>query len=402
MVSNCQQNQQLITIQKDCNLAVFFYAQNGYVLYIKNIAFLLRAIVIVSTGYQQTVGLVIYYFVMIVAKFGGTAITAENIFKVKSLVTNRHKVVVVSAIGKSFFGDTKATDLLLKYQQTGQGHFLHQVANKYQQLANVANAPFDKELLVHLAQKYSALCPNALVSLGEYFSSQIVAGMLGAQWVDASTVVRFTDGKLNFATSCKLINRRCSGNGLYVIGGFYGADEKGNVFTFSRGGGDVTGALVSVAMGASVYQNWTDTCGVHITDPAICRSKCIPNLSYKQMHFLAKNGANVLHPTCVKMCQSRAIPIVVGNYLFPHAPSTTISNASCTLPLLNITQLVKKSHFETTVLHNMPQQDVTARLTNFFGALPGRYKILSFSVTSGVCKITSNLSIVKPLYAFVL
>ncbi len=362
----------------------------------------MRAIVIVSSGYQQPVGLGIYYFVMIVAKFGGTAITVENILKVKSLVTSRHKVVVVSAIGKSFSADTKVTDLLLKYQQTGQTHFLHEVANKYQQLAKVANAPFDKGQLVRLVQKYYESCPNALVSLGEYFSSQIVAGMLGAQWVDASTVVRFSDKKLNFATSCKLINQRCSGNGLYVIGGFYGADEKGNIFTFSRGGGDVTGALVSVAMEATVYQNWTDASGVHITDPAICHSKCIPNLSYKQMHFLAKNGANVLHPTCVKMCQSGAIPIVVGNYLFPHASSTTISNTSCTFPLLNITQLVKKSHFETTVLHNMPLQDITARLTKFFGGLPSRYKILSFSVTSGVCKITSNLSIVKSLYAFML
>ena len=43
-----------------------------------------------------------------------------------------------------------------------------------------------------------------------------------------------------------------------VIPGFYGSDSNGNVKTFSRGGSDITGSIVSKAVHASVYENWTD------------------------------------------------------------------------------------------------------------------------------------------------
>ena len=46
-----------------------------------------------------------------------------------------------------------------------------------------------------------------------------------------------------------------------VIPGFYGSDEHGDIVTFSRGGSDVTGALVAASINAKLYENWTDVSG---------------------------------------------------------------------------------------------------------------------------------------------
>lgn len=46
-----------------------------------------------------------------------------------------------------------------------------------------------------------------------------------------------------------------------VIPGFYGALPDGTIKTFSRGGSDVTGAIVARAVEASLYENWTDVSG---------------------------------------------------------------------------------------------------------------------------------------------
>ena len=54
---------------------------------------------------------------------------------------------------------------------------------------------------------------------------------------------------------------------LYVIPGFYGADAEGEIVTFSRGGSDITGAIVARAVGAEVYENWTDVSGLLMADP---------------------------------------------------------------------------------------------------------------------------------------
>ena len=78
------------------------------------------------------------------------------------------------------------------------------------------------------------------------------------------------DGSFNPEFSNDLaskILKRISGGA--VIPGFYGADDDGNVKTFSRGGSDITGAIVARAVGADVYENWTDVDGFLSTDPRI-------------------------------------------------------------------------------------------------------------------------------------
>ena len=46
-----------------------------------------------------------------------------------------------------------------------------------------------------------------------------------------------------------------------VIPGFYGSGADGRIRTFSRGGSDVSGAIVARAAYADLYENWTDVSG---------------------------------------------------------------------------------------------------------------------------------------------
>jgi aspartate kinase len=87
-----------------------------------------------------------------------------------------------------------------------------------------------------------------------------------------------------------------SGDGTYVVPGFYGRDRQGRIKTFPRGGSDITGAVVARAVGASVYENWTDVSGLLMADPRVVeKPKSIAEVTYRELRELAYAGASVLH-----------------------------------------------------------------------------------------------------------
>lgn len=53
-----------------------------------------------------------------------------------------------------------------------------------------------------------------------------------------------SDGSLDSKATDSALHYKLSKISKAVIPGFYGADKDGNIITFSRGGSDVTGALV--------------------------------------------------------------------------------------------------------------------------------------------------------------
>ena len=68
-----------------------------------------------------------------------------------------------------------------------------------------------------------------------------------------------------------------------VIPGFYGTGADGGIRTFTRGGSDVTGAVVARAVGAELYENWTDVSGMLMADPRIVnRSANHCSISYQE------------------------------------------------------------------------------------------------------------------------
>ena len=73
--------------------------------------------------------------------------------------------------------------------------------------------------------------------------------------------------------------------------GFYGAMEDGTVKTFSRGGSDITGSIVSGALDVDLYENWTDVSGFLVTDPRIIKNpEVIDTITYRELRELSYGG----------------------------------------------------------------------------------------------------------------
>ena len=128
-----------------------------------------------------------------------------------------------------------------------------------------------------------------------------MAAYLGFEFVDAAEVIRFNeDGTFDDDTTNELLAERLKESKGAVIPGFYGATEAGRIVTFSRGGSDITGSLVALAVSADLYENWTDVSGCLIADPRIVKNpKPIDTITYKELRELSYMGASVLHEDAI-------------------------------------------------------------------------------------------------------
>jgi len=99
-------------------------------------------------------------------------------------------------------------------------------------------------------------------------------------------------------------------DGLTVFPGFFGCSPDGHLVTFSRGGSDLTGALLAVAVGADVYENFTDVDGISAVDPSLVKSSVLINeLTYQELRELSYGGFSIFHDEAVMPVYDAGIPI---------------------------------------------------------------------------------------------
>ena len=153
----------------------------------------------------------------------------------------------------------------------------------------------------------------------------MVAEFLGAEFVPTGDCIRFdSDGRLDPASYDRLA-AFVGGDGLYVIPGFYGRDNAGRIKTFPRGGSDITGAVMARAVGASLYENWSDVSGLLMADPRVVDNPhSIAEVTYRELRELAYAGASVLHEETIFPAAEAGIPIQIKNTNAPEHPGTRI------------------------------------------------------------------------------
>lgn len=343
---------------------------------------------------------------MITSKFGGSSVTPQNFHCLNRLVKN-DCCVVVSAVGKEFCNDVKTTDLLARYY-FGDEHAWECVCNKFLRLVEVNGVRCDVERLLFDAKKQSKNSLYYCLSLGEEITAKIASCYLNCAYLESADLVRFDGSK--FCKKATLNNLKSAFCGLKrgVIGGFYGGFDNDRR-VFSRGGGDVTGALCAVATDSYLYENWTDVNGVCKANPKFINgAQTVSQLSYREMYALAKGGAEVLHPDAVKIAGEFGVPIVVGNSLNEFAPTTLISYCPSRLPFLSVTEKTTAKGIQSTVLHNLSQQNLAKCLQQVFHKTQRRRPtcdcaeecpiVTGYSVNSDSVKILSSKSILKELY----
>ena len=274
---------------------------------------------------------------LIVAKFGGSsAADGIQIRKIKAIVEGdpARRFVVVSAPGKRFPTDSKITDMLyLIKTQVDIGapyeQVLQVVKERYLGLeADLhVSVGIEKEFAVIEEKLQAGATADYLASRGEYLSAKIVAAFLGYEFIDTAGLVLFNEkGKFLSEETNEALSAELKKQKKAVLPGFYGTMPDGSIKTFSRGGSDISGALVARAVLADVYENWTDVSGFLMADPKIVDNpKAIKDISYKELRELSYMGATVLHENAIYPARVAGIPINIRNTNFPDEPGTFIT-----------------------------------------------------------------------------
>ena len=273
-----------------------------------------------------------------VAKFGGSSVAdGIQLTKTKQIITQDpdRRYIVVSAPGKRYESDNKITDILylckthiehnLPYDQLFQVVADRFIAVQINLGIKVDLFRYFDEIRENLKQNPSA---DYIASRGEYLNAVLVAAFLGYDFVDTKDLIKFdAKGKLMMPETDEAIRAELAKHERAVLPGFYGSLPDGSVKTFSRGGSDITGALVARAMAADVYENWTDVSGFLMADPRIVKNpEQIRKISYKELRELSYMGASVLHEDAIYPARMANVPINIRNTNAPEDPGTMITS----------------------------------------------------------------------------
>ncbi len=271
-----------------------------------------------------------------VCKFGGTSLADTNqIAKVKAIVEadDERRYIVASAPGKRDPKDQKITDLFYLCHEHARNDLPFDevfalIEQRYNQI--ITDLGIDLDLSPQLAKTKADLAGGAskeyAASRGEFLNGPIIAAVLGYAFIDAAEIVQFDKhGRLLRDQTHEATRARLAEVDRAVIPGFYGSGPDGEIRTFSRGGSDITGAIVAAGVNADVYENWTDVSGLLMADPRVIdRPKPIDSVTYKELRELAYMGASVLHDEAIFPVRQASIPVNIRNTNLPDDPGTMI------------------------------------------------------------------------------
>jgi aspartate kinase len=287
---------------------------------------------------------------MKVAKFGGSSLaSAEQVKKVCEIVLADpdRKIIVVSAPGKRDKADTKVTDMLIAAAQARLGgksgeEEIARVIERYATIAADLGMPGDstepiaRDLRERMAMSTADadLFMDTLKAAGEDNCARLVARYLESCGVVASYVCPREGGMVlseesgnarvlaeSYEKLCALRDR----SGILIFPGFFGYSPRGKVVTFPRGGSDITGSILAAAVGAELYENFTDVDCVFAADPSIVdHPKAVVEITYREMRELAYAGFSVFHDEALEPVFHAHIPVAIKNTNNPAAPGTRL------------------------------------------------------------------------------
>ena len=226
---------------------------------------------------------------IIVLKFGGTSVgTVDRIKNVANIITTyikkKYKVIVVSSAMSGVTND---------------------LIRKSEKISN----DFDvKEL-------------DVLLSTGEQIACSLLAGRLrhlgynSRSWL-AWQIPIITSGDYN---SSRIINinknkiyKYLNSNGIPIITGFQGINNKSRVTTLGRGGSDTSAIMVAKFFKANKCIIYTDVDGVMTTDPRVFnKAKKIKVISYEEMLEMSSLGSKVMQSSSVQEARLNRIDVDV-------------------------------------------------------------------------------------------
>ncbi|ARQ06789.1 aspartate kinase [Macrococcoides canis] len=291
---------------------------------------------------------------MKVCKFGGSSVAdAQQIKKILKIINedNKRKYIVVSAPGKRYKEDIKVTDMLIALIEAvllkkDHQDLITQILDRFLQIEKELN--IDHSLIetfrtqlndyIKRYQHQPERLTDALKSCGEDFNAQLIANYNNEQGIKTTY---FSPGDIGLIVSDEpsnavvleksyetIMNKLVDVEGKVIIPGFFGINENGDINTFSRGGSDITGAIIASSVNSDVYENFTDVSGIFSANPNIVNQPAsIIQLTYEEMRELSYAGFNVFHDEALLPVYRSGIPVNIKNTNDPDHPGTLITNS---------------------------------------------------------------------------
>jgi len=259
------------------------------------------------------------------------------------------KIMVVSAPGirQSVVPDRKVTDLLLsivKESEAGRDGLEDRrlIAQRLQDIAlglSLSDA-IASELSTDIDRLAMQLDPqdrstrDALLAMGEVASARLITAYLQkeghrARYVDpreAGLMLTYRAGVTEILPETyENLAPLSLTDEIIVFPGFFGVTPEGDTITFSRGGSDITGAILAAAVHARLYENWTDRDNVLAVNPELIEDAApLTEISYREMRELAYIGFSIIHHEALEPVLKSGIPIHIRNTNKPSSPGTRI------------------------------------------------------------------------------
>ncbi len=258
----------------------------------------------------------------IVAKFGGTSMAyPARAIEQLSADSAEPGVVVVSAPGVTPDWPIKATDMLREYQRNPTPHRAVQIRDRFGALVDAAVTGghavgaysvvdgIQNELSLWQAEN------KPVEALGEYWSAKIFSALSGRDFIDATKLISFDQNGLDYSLTMRNARNRLGHlRRAAVVPGYYGTDRRGCVRVMERGGSDVTGAILALAMNSAEYHNWSDVDGFMSADPRqVQNARMIDIVTYREARELANGGAELLQKRVQEILGHTTIDTIMRN-----------------------------------------------------------------------------------------
>ncbi|WP_413536941.1 aspartate kinase [Carnobacterium divergens] len=288
---------------------------------------------------------------MKVIKFGGSSLaSATQLKKVFQIVKedSQRKVVVVSAPGKRSKADDKVTDLLIDCGTKALLNEAYQpvlvkIIARYEEMAVDLNLDLaiideikrDLETLALGDKSQPDYFLDAFKASGENNNAKLIAAYFNHEGLEATYInpmeagLFVTDEPGNaqvLPESYERLYELRKQAGVLIVPGFFGYTKEGKLITFSRGGSDITGAILANGLQAELYENFTDVDAIYAANPNVVdKPQEIETLTYKEMRELSYAGFSVFHDEALYPAFKAGVPVQIKNTNNPHAVGTRIA-----------------------------------------------------------------------------
>lgn len=315
---------------------------------------------------------------MKVIKFGGSSLAdgphiAQAIKIIKS--DPQRQVITVSAPGKRKKDDVKVTDLLIHYAQTVLHHqdyqdIINQIFKRYKEIAQYFDLKNEdiRDIYTIIQSLATTHYPNkeyllaAFKAHGEYLNAKLITLIMNHQgiktrFLSPKDVGLMVTGEPNNAivnpeTYLNLRRIKVAKDERIVFPGFFGITPSGQIATFSRGGSDITGAILARGFHADLYENFTDVDAIFSADPKIVKHpRPIKKMTYREMRELSYAGFSVFHDEALIPAIQSQIPVNVKNTNTPEKEGTLIVPEYNFEPQSVITGIAGGKNFCALYLH---------------------------------------------------